>query len=80
MKARVIFEDLSIKSDEVFDKVAFNKTFEKMLNMRSIMEYQVHTNIKKAQKRQRISYNKRHKTDNVFDVNDNTAARFSNGV
>lgn len=72
----IISEDLStISDDDVFDKVAFNKTFEKMLNMRSIMEDKVHTNIEKAQIRQRVSYNKRHKTDDLFNVNDKVLLR-----
>jgi len=63
-------DDQIISDDEVFDKVAFNKTFEKMLNMRRIKEDEVHINIENAQARQKISYDKRHKIDKVFNVND----------
>jgi len=71
-----ISDDLSIISDDdIFDKVDFNKTFEKMLNMRSIMEDKVHTNIENVQVRQRVSYNKRHKTDSMFNVNDKVLLR-----
>lgn len=73
-----ISEDNLIDNEEegkVFDKVTFKKTFKKMLNLRNVMEIDVHNNIENAQVRQRASYAKRHKTDNVFNVNDKVLLR-----
>ena len=69
----IISEDNLTNDEEdvnIFDKAGFKKTFEKMLNMRNIMEDKIDENIKIAQVRQRASYAKRHKADNIFNVND----------
>lgn len=67
--------NITDNEDDVFDKFTFKKTIERMLNLRNVMENEVKMNIENAQERQRTSYAKRHKTDNVFNVNDKVLLR-----
>lgn len=50
----------------VFDQESFQKTLEQIIDMRDVMEQSAKINIVEAQKRQRKSYAKRHRTGFIF--------------
>jgi len=61
--------------ENAFNQEDFDKTLEKMINMRNVMENHAKQNIEEAQKRQRQSYTKRHNTGYIFKENDKVLVR-----
>jgi len=61
--------------ENAFNQDDFDKTLNKMINMRNVMENHAKQNINEAQKRQRLSYGKRHNTGYIFKKNDKVLVR-----
>jgi len=60
---------------DVFDQESFKKTLNQMIDIRVVMEDHAKINIEEAQKRQRNSYAKRHRTGVIYKVNDKVLVR-----
>lgn len=61
--------------ENAFNQEEFDKTLDKMITMRNVMENHAKQNIGEAQKRQRLSYAKRHNTGYIFKENDKVLVR-----
>lgn len=61
--------------ENAFNQDDFDKTLNKMINMRNVMENCAKQNINEAQKLQRLSYSKRHNTGYIFKENDKVLVR-----
>lgn len=67
--------ETEINDSDVFNQSSFSKTLNNMINLRNVMEDHAKKNIEEAQKRQRYSYGKRHKTGYIFKENDKVLVR-----
>lgn len=68
-------EDDILNISDVFNKESFNNTLNQMMNIRKKVEDNAKKNLDDAQKRQRYSYAKRHKTDHLFKEGDKVLVR-----
>jgi len=66
--------------ENTFNQDDFDKTLNKIINMRNVMENRAKQNINEAQKRQRLSYEKRHNTGYIFKENDKVLVKNLRGV